>query len=87
VELLSSREVELGWSVVLVAKWLERRRSGAFYRRTAGALCTRSGEEEKWGGSSWLGEMGGVVDHSRLRLDVGSTRALVATRRERQRTA
>jgi hypothetical protein len=87
VELLSSREVELGWSVVLVVKWLEWRRSGAFYRRTAGAPCTWSGAEEKWGGSSWLGEMGGVVDHSRLRLGVGSTRALAVTIRERQRAA
>jgi hypothetical protein len=58
-ELLSSREVELWWSGVLVAKEFEQRSPVPFYTAPRGARCTVSVQEERGGGSEGLAEMGG----------------------------
>jgi hypothetical protein len=49
------------WERVLVASGTSKRRFVPLYTGTAGVRCTRSGEEERAGGSSGLVERGGVL--------------------------
>jgi hypothetical protein len=83
-ELLSSREVELGWSGVLVARELSKRGSWPFYISPRGARCTASMARRRACGGSVLGEMGGGDTCLRVVPCLGRTLVSVSSVAERE---